>query len=66
MSEAVLEVLNRIEKLPEEDRLVLEKHLADMAESEWRCEADTARRIARDRGLNQTAIDKAIAERGVP
>ena len=62
MSEAVLEILNRIERLPAEDRLVLERRLAEMAESEWRREADTARRIARDRGLDQAAIDRAIED----
>jgi hypothetical protein len=62
MSEAVIEILNRIEQLPAEDRLILEERLAELAESEWKREAETARRIASDRGLDQTAIDKAIEE----
>ncbi len=62
MSEAVIEILNRIEQLPAEDRLILEERLAELAESEWKREAESARRIASDRGLNQAAIDKAIEE----
>jgi hypothetical protein len=59
MSEAVLEILHRIEQLPEEDRLVLDERLAEMAEAEWKREAESARQIARERGLDQAAIDQA-------
>jgi hypothetical protein len=60
MSEAVHEILHRIEQLPEEDRLLLDERLAEMAEAEWKREAESARRIARERGLDQAAIDQAI------
>jgi hypothetical protein len=60
MSEAVREILERIEQLPEEDRYFLEERLARLAEDEWKREAEQARQIARERGLDQAAIDQAI------
>jgi hypothetical protein len=47
-------------ELPEGDRLLLEERLADIAEAEWKREAVVARRIARERGLDQMAIDQAV------
>ena len=60
MSEALQEVLQRIERLPAEDRLLLENYLAQKAEAEWRCEADEARKLARQKGIDQAAIDRAV------
>jgi hypothetical protein len=60
MSEAVQEILQRIQQLPEEDRLQLEQHLALAAEAEWKREADEARRLARQKGIDQAAIDRAV------
>jgi len=60
MSEAVLDILHRIEQLPDEDRLVLEEHLAVAAEAEWRREAEEARKVAREKGIDQAAIDRAV------
>jgi hypothetical protein len=60
MSEAVQEILERIDQLPEEDRLVLEEVLTERAEAEWRREAESALHIARERGIDQAAIDRAI------
>ena len=60
MSEAVQDILQRIEQLPDEDRLALEERLAEIAEADWKIEAESARRIARERGLDQAAIDRAI------
>jgi hypothetical protein len=57
---AVQEILERIEQLSEEDRLILEERLAERAEAEWKREAEAARRIARERGIDQAAIDQAI------
>jgi hypothetical protein len=59
---AVQEILQRIQELPEEDRLLLEARLAEMAEDEWRRAAAEARHAARARGIDQTAIDRAIEE----
>ena len=42
MSEAVQEILQRIQQLTEEDRLLLEQHLAERAEAEWKREAEEA------------------------
>jgi hypothetical protein len=60
MSEAVLEILQRIQQLPDDDRLLLEERLAEIAEAEWKREAEVARRIARERGLDHMAIDQAV------
>ena len=41
MSEAkVQEILQKIEQLPEADRLLLEERLAELAENEWKREAE--------------------------
>ncbi len=66
MCEAVHEILQRIQELPEEDRLLLEERLAEFSEAEWKREAENARRIARDRGLDQAAIDQAIHDLRYP
>jgi len=67
MSEAAVEhILHQIQQLPEEDRLLLEQRLAEWAEAEWRREAEEARRIARERGLDQAAIDQAVRDLRYP
>ena len=60
MSEAVHEILNRIQQLPAEDRLLLEDYLAQQMEAEWQREAEEARQLARQKGIDQAAIDQAI------
>lgn len=60
MSEAVQEILRSIQQLPEEDRLILEERLAELAEAEWKREAEEARRLARQKGIDQAAIDRAV------
>ncbi len=60
MSEAVQEILQRIQELPEEDRLVLEERLEELAEAAWKREAEEARRLALEKGIDQPAIDRAI------
>lgn len=62
MSEAVLDILQRIQRLPEEDRMELSEHLAQIEEEEWKREAEEARRVARLRGIDQAAIDRAVEE----
>ena len=53
-------ILDQIERLPEADRLLLEQRLAELADAEWKREAEAARRLARDRGVDQAVIDQAI------
>jgi hypothetical protein len=60
MSEAVKEILKRIHELPEEDRLALEERLAEEAETEWKRAAEEAREVARQKGIDQAAIDRAV------
>jgi hypothetical protein len=56
----VREILDRIERLPAAERALLEDELAQRAEAEWQREAEAARRVAQERGLDQAAIDEAI------
>lgn len=61
MSQAnVYEILDRIRQLPAEDRLLLNDLLAEQEEAEWREEAARARRMAREKGIDQAAIDQAV------
>jgi hypothetical protein len=66
INSAVQEILERIRQLPQEDRLLLEEQLAQWSEAEWRRAAEDARRSARGRGIDQAAIDRAIAESRYP
>lgn len=56
----VYELLDRIERLPVEDRDLLDDLLAEREEREWRKEATRERREARQEGLDQESIDRAI------
>lgn len=58
----VEEILQRIEQLSEDDRLLLEQSLADRSEREWQREAEQARQIARQQGVDESTIDEAIRE----
>jgi pimeloyl-CoA synthetase len=60
MSEAVHDILERIERLPVNERQELEALLAQQAEAEWQREAAEARKLAREKGINQDAIDRAV------
>jgi len=60
VSEAVHDILDRIQRLPAEERLLLEDYLAQQAEAEWQREAGEARRLARQKGIDQAAIDRAV------
>jgi len=62
VSEAVHEILDRIQRLPTDDRLLLEDCLAQQAEAEWQREAEEARRLASEKGIDQAAIDRAVAK----
>jgi hypothetical protein len=61
-SVAVTEILRKIDQLPEADRLLLEQQLAQRAETEWLREAANAREVARRRGVDEAAIDRAVEE----
>jgi hypothetical protein len=60
MSQAVLDILDRIRRLPDQDRLVLDEQLALLAEAEWQREAEGARALAKQKGIDQAAIDRAV------
>ena len=62
MSQAtVYELFERIQRLPAEDRHLLDDLLAEEEEGEWNREAAAARRLARRQGIDQDAIDRAVA-----
>jgi ABC-type taurine transport system substrate-binding protein len=60
MSQSVKEILERIEHLPAAERMELEEILAENAEAEWLREAERVRKLARLKGIDQTAIDRAV------
>ncbi len=61
MSQATVQtILAQIEQLSPADRQLLEERLAELAEAEWKREAEAARQRARDKGIDQAAIDEAI------
>lgn len=62
MSNAVQDILQRIDRLSAEDRLELDEQLARQVEAEWRKEAEAARLLARQRGIDQAAIDRAVEQ----
>ena len=57
---AVDDILHRIQKLPEEDRRLLDELLAQEEDREWHEEAAKARRTAHEQGIDQAAIDRAV------
>lgn len=61
MDATVDNIMQLIEKLPETDFLSLQQRLDERAEVLWEAEATKARQEAADRGINQQAIDQAVA-----
>ena len=59
----VQQVLEMIHRLSPSDRELLEERLAELADAQWREEAEHARRQAKARAIDQTAIDQAIRKR---
>ena len=57
------DILDRIKQLPAEDRLLLDELLAKQEDQEWREEAAKAKKLARNRGIDQGAIDIAPSSR---
>jgi hypothetical protein len=61
MSEGTVEqILEQIEALPSEDQELLERELGARFEARWRNEAAAARLEAKERGIDQAAIDAAV------
>jgi uncharacterized membrane protein len=57
---AVADILDRIKRLPTEDRRLLDELLAQQEEQEWYEEAAKARKMAQSQGIDQEAIDRAV------
>lgn len=58
----VQQILEMIDRLSEGERDLLQQRLGERAEAGWRDEAEQARREAKARGIDQTAIDHAVAK----
>ncbi len=56
-------VLELIEQLPGEERLLLEQRLSQRFEAEWGAAVAENRRIAQQRGIADETIDRAIHRR---
>lgn len=56
------EILDAIDRLPDNDRALFERRLNERFEAEWRREAETARSDAAARGIDEAAIEAAIRE----
>ena len=56
----VEQILQQIDTLDEESRQLLDERLVARAEAEWSREASAARQVARSRGIDQAAIDRAV------
>ena len=57
----VHEVIDQIKKLSTEERQLFDSLLADLEEEEWQQEAENVRREAREKGIDQEAVDRAVA-----
>jgi hypothetical protein len=57
---SIQDILQQIDALPEDDRLLLEERLSERLEAEWRQECEQARRIAQLKGIDQGVIDHAV------
>jgi hypothetical protein len=58
----VQEILSKVALLSDEEQLCLVRRLAEKAEADWRREADAARRIACEKGFDQSAVDRAVQQ----
>lgn len=56
-------VLELIEQMPEEDRLVLEQRLWQQVEAEWDEAVAENQRLAQERGITEETIDRVIHRR---
>ena len=62
MSEAAVhELVDQVKQLSEDERLLFDELVAQLEEEEWTSEAEKVRRLARDRGIDQGKIDRAVA-----
>ena len=60
MSRAVHDILERIQLLPTAERLELDDELAQQTEAKWQRDAAESRHSARQNGVDQAAIDRAV------
>ncbi len=58
---AVEKLVDQVKHLSDEERQLFDELLARLEEEEWRRGAGEARRLARDRGIDQEVIDRAVS-----
>ncbi len=56
-------ILEQIEQLSDEQRLTLERKLAQRTKAEWRLAVRDARRLAKQRHIGEAEIDATIERR---
>ena len=57
------EILELIEKLPDQERVLLETRLAQRLDEDWSRAVAENRRVAGERGIDERAIEDAIHRR---
>ena len=62
MSQQVEVILQQIECLDEAERRLLEERLQGIEEAQWQQEAEQARGIARQHGIDQQTVDNAVED----
>jgi len=62
MSQQVDVILQQIECLDEADRLLLGERLQGLEEAAWQQEAEQARGVARQLGIDQQTVDSAVED----
>lgn len=60
MSTAVQQILEQIERLPQQQRVELQSELSRLEEDEWAGLLREAREAARERGIDDEAITRAV------
>ncbi len=60
MGQSLNSIIEQIERLDSDERLLIEQRLRELAEGEWQAEAQNARTSASEQGVTQQAIDDAV------
>jgi hypothetical protein len=63
MSEATVRDIHlQIDSLSDSDKLDFSIRLAEQQDNDWSAEAEVARRVARERGIDQGVINRVICD----
>ncbi|MCC6358864.1 MAG: hypothetical protein IT450_08980 [Phycisphaerales bacterium] len=59
----IQQLLDLIDRLPDDDRVLFEKRLSERIEAEWSAAVSGNKRLAEERGITEETIDSAIHRR---